>query len=139
MENIGLGVGLAALAFWGFVATAVVAGVWDGIRKRDAQHETVRRMIESGQTVDHEVMEKLSLGGDESNKRPDRDFYITGLWLLPVAPGLAMLGYFLGTIRPEAQAPLMGASALVACLGVGYLVASRFVRRGYAVDRDSAK
>jgi len=52
MEDLGIGAGLAALGFWGFVAVAVVAGIWDNIRKRDAQHETVRRLIESGQSAD---------------------------------------------------------------------------------------
>ena len=139
MENIGIGVGIAALAFWGFVAAAVFAGVWDGIRKRDAQHETVRRLIESGQSVDQELLEKLSLVSDEGKRRPDRDFYLTGLWLLPVAPGLAILAFFLGSINARALAPILGAAALVACLGIGYLVASKIVGRWYAADGDSAE
>ena len=139
MENIGLGAGLAALAFWGFVASVVFAGVWNGIRKRDAQHETVRRLIESGQSVDQELMEKLSLVSDDGNKRPDRDLYITGLWVLPVAPGLAVMAFILGSTTPDALAPLLGAAALVACLGIGYLVASKLVERWYTVDGDSAE
>ena len=136
MENFGLGAGLAALAFWGFVATAVIAGVWDGIRKRDAQHETIRRIIESGQSVDQALMKKLSLVADDEQQRPDRDFFITGLWILPVAPGLAIMAYFLGSISAKAFAPIMGA-ALVACLGIGYLLASKIVGRRYGVDSDS--
>ncbi len=139
MADLGLGAGLAALAFWGFVAAVVVAGIWDHIRKRDAQHETVRRLIESGQSVDQELMENLSLVSDDGNKRPDRDFYITGLWLLPVAPGLAVMAFILGSTTPDALAPLLGAAALVACLGIGYLVASKLVGRWYAVDGDSTE
>ena len=41
MESIG--VGLGALGFWGFIAAVVVASYWDGIRKRESQHETIRR------------------------------------------------------------------------------------------------
>ena len=59
MEDIGTGAGLAALGFWLFVASAVATGVYNSIRKRDAQHETLRRVIESGQTVDQELAEKL--------------------------------------------------------------------------------
>ena len=139
MADIGLGVGLAALAFWGFVATCVFAGVWHEIRKRDTQHETVRRLIESGQPIDQELLEKLSLASDGGSSHPDRDFYITALWLLPVAPGLAIMAFFLGSITPDALAPILGAAALVACLGIGYLVASKVVRRRYAVDSDSAE
>lgn len=74
MENFelsSLGAGLVALAFWGFIAAVAVAGIWDGIRKRDAQHETVRRLLESGQQTDQATLEKLlSLSGG-GNKHPD--------------------------------------------------------------------
>ena len=136
MENIGLGAGLAALAFWGFVASVVFAGVWNGIRKRDAQHETVRRLIESGQSVDQELMENLSLVSDDGNKRPDRDFYITGLWMLAIAPGLAILALFLGSIAPEAEAPILGAAALIACMGIGCLIAGKIAARWYTEGSD---
>ena len=43
MEGISVSEGLAALGFWTFIAAIIVAGIWDGIRKREAQHETLRR------------------------------------------------------------------------------------------------
>ena len=48
----GFGAGLAALAFWGFIAAIVVAGIWDGAKKREAQHETLRRMLIAGGTLE---------------------------------------------------------------------------------------
>lgn len=138
MENIGIGVGLAALAFWGFVATAVVAGVWKEIRKRDAQHETVRRMIESGQPIDQELMAQLSLVGDGGSNRPDQDFYITGLWLLPISVGMFFFALILGaTTAAKAAGPLLGVAALLACLGIGWIVASKITARWYTKDSDS--
>ena len=137
MENLGLGAGLAALGFWGFVAVAVLAGVWNGIRKREAQHETVRRLIESGQPIDQELLEKLSLVSGDENRRPDREFYITGLWVLPVAAGMAIFAPILGRAEPDALFPLLGVSGLLACLGIGWLVAAKIVARWYAVDGDS--
>ncbi len=139
MADVGLGVGLAALAFWGFVAVSVAAGVWNGIRKRDAQHETVRRLIESGQLVDDELLGKLSLVGDSGDKRADLAFKITGLWVLPVAVGMAIFGLVLGSSEPEARAPMLGVSALLACLGIGYLVAGRIAERWYAADANSSE
>ena len=139
MGDLGLGAGLSALAFWGFVASCVVAGIWNGIRKRDAQHETVRRMIESGHPIDQALMEKLSLVSGDGNRRHDRDFYVTGLWLLPVAPGLAILALFLGSLEPEALPAILGAAALVACMAIGALVAGKITERWYAADRDSAE
>ena len=137
MNVFGVGAGMAAIAFWGFVAVAVIGAYWDSIRKRDAQHETVRRLIESGQPLDKELMDKLLVLSD--NKRLDRDFRITALWVLPVAVGLAVLGLILGTAIPQAKLPILGASALLACLGVGFWVASNVVRRWYPVERDSER
>jgi hypothetical protein len=135
MQSFGLGAGMAALAFWGFVAVAVIGAYWDSIRKREAQHETVRRLIESGQPINQELTDKLLLLSD--NRRIDRDFRITALWVLPIAPGLALLGLILGTQVPEAKIPIFGAAALLACIGIGFWVASNIVRRWYPVDRDS--
>ena len=137
MENIGIGVGLAALAFWGFVATAVLAGVWEKIRKRDAQHETVRRMIESGQPIDQELMNQLSLQGGGSN-RPDQDFYVTGLWLLPISVGMFFFALILGTTTAaKAEGPLLGVAALIACLGIGWLIAGKIYARWHKEDSDT--
>ena len=115
--DLGFGAGLAALAFWGFVASTAFAGVWNGIRKRDAQHETVRRLIESGQPINQELMDRLSSLGDGNPKRHDQDFYVTGLWL-------ALLALFMGRIDPNAEAAILGAAALTGCIGVGALVAA---------------
>ena len=136
MENLGLGAGLAAMAFWGFVAVAVVAGIWDGIRKREAKHETLRRIIESGQTIDQELMEKLLLLSDGGKRRVDRDFKLTGLWILPVAVGLAIFGLIMSYEDPSKLIPILGASALLAVFGIGCLVAAKIVARWYPADSD---
>ena len=51
--------GLEAIALFGFLAAVILGGIWYRIRKRDAQHETLRLMIEKGQDVDQAVMDKL--------------------------------------------------------------------------------
>ena len=51
----GLARGLEALSVFLFLAVIV----WHRVRKRDAQHETLRRMIEKGQDVDQALMDKL--------------------------------------------------------------------------------
>ncbi len=139
MESFGLGGGLAALAFWGFVAAVSVGGIWDGIRKREAEHETVRRLIESGQPIDQELLKKLSLVGDDGQKRPDRMFFLAGLWILPVAVGLGLFGLILGASTPKVVAPLLGVSALLVCVGLGFLAASKVVKRWYPAEGDSAE
>jgi hypothetical protein len=101
---------------------------------REAQHETVRRIIESGQPVDQALMDKV-LGGD---KVVHRDLKIGGLIVLCTAPGLAALGWFISFVAEEALLPLLGVATLVAFVGVGLLVASRAAERSYRENDPSA-
>ena len=129
-----IGIGLAAVAFWAFLSACVVGGIWDGIRKREAQHETLRRMIDSGQPIDQALMDKL-LGG---NKRLDRDLKVAGLIVIFVAPGLALLGWLISLLSAEWLFPLLGVAALVGCVGIGLLVASYVVGHSYREGDASA-
>lgn len=137
MQDIGVGAGLATFAFWGFIAAAVIASMWDSIRKRDAKHETVRRLVESGQTIDADLMDKLVTLTDGKSERPDRIFFITGLWILPVSAGLAVFGLVMGYFYPQSYGPLMGASAMLGIFGLGFLLASKIVGRWYVDDDNS--
>ena len=134
MENMGLGAGLAAMAFWVFIAAVVVAGIWDGSRRRETQHETLRRMLESDKPIDQELMDKI-LG---SNDRLDLDLKVAGLITLFVAPGLAILGWFLSLLNAKVLLPLLGVSALVGLVSIGLLVASKSIERSYREDKASA-
>lgn len=117
-------IGLASLGFWMFIAACVVGGIWDGVRKREAQHETLRRIVESGKPIDEELMDRVL--GTGKNERPDQDLKVAGLIVVSVAPGLLALGYFVGAL-PE----LLGVALLVACVGIGLLVAARVVERNW--------
>ena len=139
MENIGLGAGLASLAFWGFLSVAVIAGIWENIRKRDAQHETVRRMIESGQPLNQELLDKLVSVSSGGRRRVDRDFKIAALYILPVSVGMAMFGLVMGSQYPKVVGPLLGVAALLACLGFGCWIASKIVAHWYVEDDSSLK
>jgi hypothetical protein len=132
MAFTGIGAGLAALAFWGFLAAVVVAGIWYDQRKRESQQETLRRMFESGRDLRPDVVDRMLALSDE-NKRPDRDFKIAALWILPTAPGLFLLGLVLGAIAPEARTALTGVSILALCLGVGFWFASGVAARIYGL------
>ncbi len=127
----GLGAGLVSLAFWGFIASTVVGGIWYAIRENDAKQETLRRMIESG-NVDEDLIDKI-LGGDTETHR---DLKIAGVITISVCPGLALLAWFVSQVQPTALMPILGASALVGCVGVGLLVASKAAEK--ALKRDNA-
>lgn len=125
----GLGAGLGQLAFWGFIASVVVGGIWYSAREKEAQHETLRRMIESGKPIDQELMDKV-LGG---TKDTARDLRIGGMITLAVAPGLAVMGWFISMIEETALYPLLGIAILVGFVGIGLLVAAKSTERS---DRD---
>ena len=122
--------GLAALGFWLFIAAAAVGGIWDGVRKREAEHETLRRIIESGKTPDQRLIDKL-LG---TNKAPERDLKVAGLIVAFVAPGLAVMGWMVSLKEPDALMPIIGAAALVGFVGIGLLVAARYMARARRED-----
>lgn len=126
----GLGAGLAALAFWGFIAAVVVGGIWYAVREKEAQHETLRRMIDSGREFDEEAISRVL----KDKGRPDRDLKIGGIIAACAAPGLAVLGWFLGRVSEEAYHALLGVAGLVAFVAVGLLLAARVAEKSYADD-----
>lgn len=134
MQSFSLGAGLASLAFWGFIAAVVVAGIWYDIRKKEAQQETIRRLIESGQQLDDAMLDKLLSLEDQKSDRPDRAYRLAGVIVLPISVGLAIFGMVLGMAYPEAKLPLLGAAALVACVGVGLLAAAKMAAGWYKDD-----
>jgi hypothetical protein len=136
MEELGTGAGFAVLGFWCFVAAIIVAGVWDGIRKRETQHETLRRIIESGQTIDDELTDKLlSLTGGASNKDLDRDLKVGGLIVLGISPGMAVFGWIMSlALAPKLLPIMLAVSALMVFVGLGLLGAAYFVRRWNSQD-----
>jgi len=127
----GIGAGLGALGFWGFIAAIVVAGIWYAIRQKEAQHETLRHMIDSGQAIDPALMDKLLSATGGSSKSVDRDLKIAGLIVLSLGPGLAIFGILIGQGAEEWLLPILGVAALVGFIGLGLLVASRAVNRMY--------
>lgn len=79
----------------------------------------------------------LSLGSGKSD-RLDRNFKITGLIMLPTAVGIAIFALVLGIQAPQAKLPLLGAAALVACIGLGFLVTANIAKRWYASDHEAS-
>jgi hypothetical protein len=122
----GLGEGLAALAFWGFIAALCVAGIWGDAKKRESQHETLRRMLEGNKPVDEALLTKLM--GDEP-RRPDRDLNVAAIILVSVAVGLVVLAAALSDMAPGALMPLLGSAGVCVCIAGGLKFAAAYVRR----------
>lgn len=118
-----------ALGFWLFLASVVVAGIWFDARKRESQQETLRRIVESGQKIDSTMIDKLLAAGGGS--RTDQDLKVGGLITLSVAPGLAILGYFLEALEEGLFGVLVGVSLLVGLIGAGLYLAGIMSERWY--------
>ena len=134
MDQVEPVIGLASVAFWGFVAACVIASYWNTIKKREAQHETLRRAIETGKEIDAALIDKLLQLSDGRDGRADRDLRLTAYWILPVSPAIAAFGLILGYLEKDVIYPLLGVSALLLVLGLGYLAASFFVSKWYETE-----
>jgi len=88
------------------------------------------RLIDSGQTIDQALVDQVLGGG----KRTDRGLKIAGLIVIFVAPGLAVLAWFVAQLSAPWLMPLLGTAALVAFVGIGLLVASKFAENAYRED-----
>jgi predicted permease len=125
---------LGALGFWLFIAAIIVAGIWYDARRKESQQETLRRVVESGRDIDPVVLDRIL--GEGSGRSLERDLKVAALIVLFTAPGVALLGLFLGQIAAEARAALLGTSLLVGFVGVGLYLAARLVERRYADQKD---
>lgn len=125
--------GLAGLGFWVFLSAVVVARTWFDARKREAQQETLRRVVESGQQLDMAVIDRM-LGASGGNERPDRDLKVAGIITMFVSPGLAILGWFLGRINDKVFELMIGVALLVLIVGIGTYVAGMMTKRWQQQD-----
>ncbi|MGI9203496.1 MAG: DUF6249 domain-containing protein [Woeseiaceae bacterium] len=123
-----------ALGFWLFLAAVVVGGIWFDARKRESDQETLRRLVESGQQIDAAVIDKI-LAASGGRARIDRDLKVSGLIVLFVAPGLAILGWFLGKLEEKLFGVMLGVALLVFFVGIGLLVAGKISERWYHEDQ----
>ena len=124
-----------ALGFWLFLAAVVVASIWSGIREKESQHETLRRIIESGKEVDDALLAKVA----GTDGRLDQDLKVAGLIVIFIAPGIALLGFFISLLDSAWLLPLLGVAGLIGFVGIGLLVAARFAERSYQEEQAALK
>ena len=124
-----------ALGFWLFLAAVVVASIWSGIREKESQHETLRRIIESGKEVDDALLAKVA----GTDGRLDQDLKVAGLIVIFIAPGMALLGFFISLLDSAWLLPLLGVAGLIAFVCIGLLVAARFAERSYQEEQAALK
>ena len=132
MESLSFG--MASIAFWAFLAACVIGGVWSSIREKEARHETLRRIIESGKEVDAEVIDRVMNDGEKS----ETDLKVGGLITMFVARGLVLLGYVLeiATGNDKIFTIMLGVGGLVFFVAMGLLVVAKVTQRKNAPGND---
>ncbi len=126
--------GLGALGFWLFLAAIIVASIWFDAKKREAQQETLRRIVESGQQIDAAVVDKLLAAGG-GQERKDRDLKIGGIITMSVGPGLYLFGYFMSRFEAKMLDLMTGVALLVFLVGAGIFIAGKLYEYWYRTDQ----
>lgn len=124
--------GLGVLGFWLFIAAIIVTAIWSDSKRRESQQETLRRVVESGQDIELEVIDRL-IGKSDVEKQA-RDLKVAGLITTAVGVGMLFFGVFLGTFDTKAMMAMIGVAAMLACIGGGLLLAARLVGRRHAAN-----
>ena len=115
---MGTMTGLAALGFWMFIGAVVLGGIWSDIRKRESQQETLRRIVESGQKIDADLIDKM-VGDIKDDKHPDRDLKTAGIITGFVGIALYVMGYFIANGDAGTLRIFLGIALLLGIIGCG--------------------
>lgn len=121
----GLGVGLASLAFWGFIAIVVVAGVWSSVRAKEIKQRSIDNLIEKGDGLDPDTLKRL-LRQEESSSR---DLKVSAMILLFIAPGLVGIGWVLSSEASIMMNLMSAVAGLLAFLAIGMYLAAKIIER----------
>lgn len=109
---------------WAMVFGIVLANVWGNVQSRRELNETVRRAMESGQSLTPELINTLQ----KPTKPPEQDLR-SGVILAALGLGLASAGIFYATSGEEAGHGFFVAALIVGAIGVGQIAA-------WAIRRD---
>jgi hypothetical protein len=138
-------ISVGAAAFWIALAAVIISGRWYKLRREALKHETIRHMIEKTGRIDEAQLKELFPAPPPPGPLPPhwfqppeqgvgyRTMRVFGTLALFVALGLAIcfsILYRFGDPSWRLDAPNgFGVASVVALLGVGLFVASRFVKK----------
>ena len=117
-----------AIAFWMFVAIAVVAGIIGEYKKRQLALEPLKAAIDKGQQLDPALVERLMAPTTEAGPNA-LALLVGGVIVASAGVGVALFAFFLAHIAPVAFWPVLGAGVIALCLGLGIVIAGRLAER----------
>jgi hypothetical protein len=132
---------IGAAAFWIFLAAIIVAGIWRKKHSESVRHETARFIIEKNQKLDEAQLKELLnptplpppewLTHKVKVGTGYRILRVSGTILMFMALGLFLVACWRGMILGIDEKSVLGIATgipLVAMLGAGLFVASRYVQ-----------
>ena len=119
-------------AFWIFIGSVVVGGMWYAHARERETQKTIRLAIEKDIPLDKVLIDELVV---QKSGNPE-DYYIGGIICLAVCLGLPIMGYFIGQIASEAFFPLVGAGILVGLIGISLILCGKLISHRKEVTRN---
>ena len=124
-----LAAALGVLGFWLFLGVTAVTGIVTDYRKKRFAAETLRAAIERGQAIDPAIVAAMvdSAKSDASAADP-RNLTVGGIICFSVGVGVAIFSFFIERISERAFYPVMGGGVVTICVGIGILIAGRYLQ-----------
>ena len=133
MYSIPLGSAIAVAAALLSVAGVFIAFILASQKKHQARLDLLRYAVERGATLDVELIDKIAWADaartNAGPQRPGRGSRVAGILIVAYGAGFALFACFIGAVDKSALIPMLGVAALFICLGVGFLIVSRMLRR----------
>src|SRR6185436_7312872 len=147
-------ISIGAAAFWIAVAAVLISGGYFQFRRERLRQETLLRLVERTGQLDEQQLKAMfppppplpaHVWGPPEHPDGRRILKVFGTVALSLGAGLAMFSWVLreiGELGLQDNAELGFAwAALIACVGIGLIVAARFVRppiKTQHVERETA-
>ena len=133
MYSIPLGTAIAVAATLLAVAGVFIAFILSSQKKYQARLDLLRYAVERGMTLDVELINKVARAEAATTnagpRRPGRGSRVAGILITAYGVGFAVFACFIGMVDKRGLIPMLGVAALFVCLGVGFLIVARMLRK----------
>ena len=118
---------VVGVAFWTFVAIAVIGSLWREFAVKREREKTIRALIEKNPQLDPAMLREMLR--HQSRMTPE-GLLVGGAVTLAGGIGLAAMGFFVSPAEgPSAFYPLLGVGCLAASIGIALLVVGQLMRK----------